>query len=66
MHTYIHNIHTYITGRCGRYGRRGIAINFVCDERSRDNLKYIIDTLGCKITPVPIDDEEEIEEALKF
>ena len=56
---YVHRI-----GRCGRFGRRGIAINFVYDIRSRNNLDDIIANLGCKIENLPTDDDEELEKLL--
>lgn len=44
---YIHRI-----GRSGRYGRKGIAINFVT-EREYQNLQQIIDFYNSEIEPMP-------------
>lgn len=43
--TYIHRI-----GRSGRFGRKGVAINFVV---SQDDLKGIMEFYGTAITPLP-------------
>ena len=59
--TYLHRI-----GRTGRFGRKGVGINFVHDDNSRRNLKYIEKFFGKPITHIPTDDPEEIEKMLKI
>ena len=62
--TYLHRI-----GRTGRFGRRGISINFVHDERSLRELKDIETYFGRPITRIGTDDlvtlEKELKDALK-
>lgn len=53
--TYIHRI-----GRSGRYGRKGIAINFET-SRDRNNIKSIESTYGIKIDTLPNDIERLIK-----
>ncbi|KAK6176510.1 hypothetical protein SNE40_014779 [Patella caerulea] len=54
--TYLHRI-----GRTGRFGKSGIAINFVDGERSRNNLRYIEKHFGRNITKLDAEDMDEIE-----
>ena len=49
--TYLHRI-----GRTGRFGRVGVSISFVHDERSLDQLRQIEDYFGVAITQVPTHD----------
>ncbi|PVU92611.1 hypothetical protein BB559_003659 [Furculomyces boomerangus] len=58
--TYLHRI-----GRTGRFGRTGVSINFVKDEKSFQEMKAIQDYFGCNIIRVPTDDWEETESILK-
>eukprot|EP00743_Colponemidia_sp_Colp-15_P002447 GILK01002652.1.p1 GENE.GILK01002652.1~~GILK01002652.1.p1 ORF type:complete len:478 (-),score=100.25 GILK01002652.1:190-1623(-) len=58
--TYIHRI-----GRTGRFGKPGIAVNFVHDSLSRRLLKEIQDHYRCNIKPLAVDDYEELEKQLK-
>ncbi|KAL2913312.1 RNA helicase required for poly(A+) mRNA export [Polyrhizophydium stewartii] len=58
--TYLHRI-----GRTGRFGRDGVSINFVHDERSYKEMKAIEAYLGREIVRVPTDDYMEIEKRLK-
>lgn len=58
--TYLHRI-----GRTGRFGRSGVSINFVHDERSFKEMTYIGQYLQRPITRVPTDDYMEIESILK-
>ena len=57
--TYLHRI-----GRTGRFGRTGLAINFVDGRRSMDTLKKIEQHFGRKIEKMEIDDPDSIEQAV--
>jgi len=57
--TYLHRI-----GRSGRFGRSGIAINFVHDETSKKNLRQIEAYFGREIKPFP-EDVSKLEGMLK-
>ena len=54
--TYLHRI-----GRSGRYGRKGVAINFVTD-RDTTKLRNIESAFNIKIEPLP----NNVEEVIKF
>lgn len=54
--TYLHRI-----GRTGRFGRVGVSISFVHDQRSNEQLKAIADYFGVDMTRVPTDDIDESE-----
>lgn len=58
--TYLHRI-----GRTGRFGRTGVSINFVHDERSLKEMQYIEHYLQRQIERIPTDDLMEIERILK-
>lgn len=58
--TYLHRI-----GRTGRFGRVGVAISFVYDKRSWENLNSIVDYFGVKPMKVPTDDWDEVESIVK-
>lgn len=58
--TYIHRV-----GRSGRFGRKGVAINFVHDERSRAVIQAIEQYYSTQITEVPGTDLEKIESLVK-
>jgi len=58
--TYIHRI-----GRTGRFGRQGISINFVHDQKSFQIMESLEKSLGRKIVKVQTDDFEEMESTLK-
>jgi len=58
--TYLHRI-----GRTGRFGRKGISVNFVSDKSSWDEMQAIEAVLGCKIHRVKTDNFEEMERDLK-
>jgi len=58
--TYLHRI-----GRTGRFGRTGVSINFVHDEKSFKEMKAIEKYFGKDIIRVPTDDYDEIEKILK-
>ncbi|KAI0033536.1 DEAD-domain-containing protein [Vararia minispora EC-137] len=57
---YIHRI-----GRTGRFGRKGIAINFVHNRQSWQDIQAIEAVTGKPITRVKTDDLDEMEETLK-
>ncbi|WFD43840.1 RNA helicase [Malassezia psittaci] len=58
--TYLHRI-----GRTGRFGRRGVSINFVHDAESRRQMEAIEKALHCNMVPVPTDDVEAMESTIK-
>ncbi|KAI8820764.1 P-loop containing nucleoside triphosphate hydrolase protein [Fimicolochytrium jonesii] len=58
--TYLHRI-----GRTGRFGRTGVSINFVHDERSYSEMKSIENHFGREIIRVPTDNYMEVEKILK-
>jgi len=58
--TYLHRI-----GRTGRFGRTGVSINFVHDEKTFKEMKVIEKYFGKDIIRVPTDDYDEIEKTLK-
>ena len=59
VETYLHRI-----GRTGRFGRKGLAINFVDGRRSRDHLKKIEEHFGRPIVKLDLEDFDLIEKAL--
>ena len=54
--TYLHRI-----GRTGRFGKKGIAVNFVDGPRSLRNLKAIEEHFGRTIERLDTDDPDAIE-----
>jgi translation initiation factor 4A len=56
-HTYLHRI-----GRCGRWGRKGVAINFV-NRRDYISLHEIENWYNIKIEELPLDYENKIRRA---
>jgi len=58
--TYIHRI-----GRSGRFGRKGVAINFVHDDVSRKQLAAIANHFQKNIVALPRDDVEKISELIQ-
>lgn len=54
--TYLHRI-----GRTGRFGKSGIAVNFIDGQRSLNCLKRIEEHFGRKITQLKADDVDELE-----
>jgi ATP-dependent RNA helicase DDX19/DBP5 len=62
--TYIHRI-----GRSGRFGRKGVAINFVSNDKSRKDLAAIAQHFQHDIVRLPTDDMEKlssiVQQALK-
>lgn len=57
--TYLHRI-----GRTGRFGKTGIAVNFIVGERDRKMLKDIEHHFNKKIGSLDVTDIEEMEEKL--
>jgi ATP-dependent RNA helicase DDX19/DBP5 len=57
--TYLHRI-----GRTGRFGRSGLAINFVDGRRTMEMVKKIEEHFGRKISKMEIDDPDSIEQAV--
>lgn len=57
IETYIHRI-----GRTGRFGRRGISINFVHDKNTWLQMEQIEKALGKKIIRIETNDLDEMEE----
>ncbi len=58
--TYIHRI-----GRSGRFGRKGVAINFVHDDVSRRQLAAIATHFQKNIIGLPRDDLEKITDMIQ-
>ena len=54
--TYMHRI-----GRTGRFGKSGIAVNFIDGQRSMMIMKKIEEHFGKKITLLQTDDVDELE-----
>uniref|UniRef100_M4BPA4 RNA helicase n=1 Tax=Hyaloperonospora arabidopsidis (strain Emoy2) TaxID=559515 RepID=M4BPA4_HYAAE len=59
--TYLHRI-----GRTGRFGRKGCAINFVYDDKSKQDLADIEEHYARPIIQAPADDIEELEKLLAW
>lgn len=57
VETYLHRI-----GRTGRFGRKGISINFVHNQRTWSQMDQIEKTLGRKIIRIETNDLDEMEE----
>ncbi|KIK10013.1 hypothetical protein K443DRAFT_136113 [Laccaria amethystina LaAM-08-1] len=60
IETYIHRI-----GRTGRFGRKGISINFVHDKKTWLQMEQIEKALGRKIIRIETNDLDEMEEKMK-
>ncbi|KAF8150863.1 P-loop containing nucleoside triphosphate hydrolase protein [Crassisporium funariophilum] len=60
IETYIHRI-----GRTGRFGRKGISINFVHDKKTWLQMEQIEKALGRKIMRIETNDLDEMEEKMK-
>jgi ATP-dependent RNA helicase DDX19/DBP5 len=58
--TYLHRI-----GRSGRFGRKGIAINFVADEKSKDDLKALHSFFGKPIDELKPEQIETLQAMLE-
>jgi len=58
--TYLHRI-----GRSGRFGRSGIALNFISDERSFSVLKQIEEYFNRPIVPFPSGDLSQLDQMLR-
>jgi ATP-dependent RNA helicase DDX19/DBP5 len=57
IETYVHRI-----GRTGRFGRKGISINFVHDQKTWLQMEQIEKTLGKKIIRVETKELDEMED----
>ncbi|KAF8896472.1 P-loop containing nucleoside triphosphate hydrolase protein [Infundibulicybe gibba] len=60
VETYIHRI-----GRTGRFGRKGISINFVHDKKTWLQMEQIEKMTGKKIIRIETNDLDEMEEKMK-
>ncbi|KAJ7067177.1 P-loop containing nucleoside triphosphate hydrolase protein [Mycena amicta] len=60
IETYIHRI-----GRTGRFGRRGISINFVHDKKTWQQMDQIEKATGKSITRIETGDVDEMEKKMK-
>ncbi|KLO07630.1 DEAD-domain-containing protein [Schizopora paradoxa] len=60
VETYLHRI-----GRTGRFGRKGVSINFVHNQKTWQDMHMIEEALGKKITRVDTNDVDVMEETLK-
>ncbi|KAF7316613.1 hypothetical protein HMN09_00393800 [Mycena chlorophos] len=60
IETYIHRI-----GRTGRFGRRGISINFVHDKKTWQQMDQIEKATGKTITRIETGDVDEMERKMK-
>lgn len=60
IETYIHRI-----GRTGRFGRKGISINFVHDQTTWGQMEVIEEATGKKIIRIETNDLDEMEEQMK-
>lgn len=58
--TYLHRI-----GRTGRFGRQGVSISFIHDQKSFQILDYIRDYFKVEMTRVPTNDWDEVEKIVK-
>jgi len=58
--TYIHRI-----GRSGRFGRKGVAINLVCDNQSKTDISAIANHYKKPIKALHIDNLKDIEKEVK-
>jgi ATP-dependent RNA helicase DDX19/DBP5 len=60
VETYIHRI-----GRTGRFGRKGISINFVHDKKTWMQMEQIEKTTGKQIIRIETNDLDEMEDKMK-
>jgi ATP-dependent RNA helicase DDX19/DBP5 len=58
--TYIHRI-----GRSGRFGRKGVAVNFVDTPKTKAAMEYIEQHYGHQCTELPAGDIEKLSEVVK-
>lgn len=58
--TYLHRI-----GRSGRFGRKGIAINFVHDEESKRNLRFFEKHFNIRINEFPKEKIDDLQSMLE-
>ncbi|PVG04372.1 putative DBP5-ATP-dependent RNA helicase of the DEAD-box family [Serendipita vermifera] len=60
VETYLHRI-----GRTGRFGRKGVSINFVHDKPTWTKMHFIENALGRPIERISTDDMDEMEKILR-
>nr|XP_019010528.1 ATP-dependent RNA helicase DBP5 [Kwoniella pini CBS 10737]OCF49309.1 ATP-dependent RNA helicase DBP5 [Kwoniella pini CBS 10737] len=60
IETYIHRI-----GRTGRFGRKGCSVIFVHDDRSRDDVNYIMSELGKPMKQINAKNQDDLDELEK-
>jgi ATP-dependent RNA helicase DDX19/DBP5 len=58
--TYLHRI-----GRTGRFGRVGVALTFVHDKASWNQLHYIANYFKTDLYPINTDDWDAVEDMIK-
>jgi ATP-dependent RNA helicase DDX19/DBP5 len=58
--TYLHRV-----GRTGRFGRTGVSIAFIHDQKSWQELECFQNYFGVIMTKIPTKDWEETEETIK-
>lgn len=61
VETYIHRI-----GRTGRFGRKGVSVNFVYDDQSWRQMRSLEELIGKKMITIKTGDIEVMEEASFF
>lgn len=60
------DINTIFLGRTGRFGRKGVSINFVHDKKSWEDMHMIEEALGRQIVRVDTNDLDVMEEVRIF
>ena len=60
------DINTIFLGRTGRFGRKGVSINFVHDKKAWEDMHMIEEALGRQIVRVDTNDLDVMEEVRIF
>lgn len=60
IETYIHRI-----GRTGRFGRKGVSINFVHNKKTFEQMEQIMQSTGRTIERIETDDIDNMERTMK-
>lgn len=60
IETYIHRI-----GRTGRFGRKGVSINFVHNKKTFEQMEQIMQSTGKTIERIETDDIDKMEKTMK-